>query len=126
MGGGSGPSRTTGSVNDNIRRLEQEFGPLRNGYFGRPGSSSRNRTIDRPNPDQGARRFFDLARHGGPKVQKMRSSRGGILRFVRFRDGSTVGLRMDSKSKGPSLEISPSNIGGRLKEQKIHFIRSEK
>jgi hypothetical protein len=122
MGGGSSSSIRSNSLRGNLTRVEKEFGGIKNGYFGSPGSTSRVRTISTDQPRKSAVQFFKLASQGA----RISHSRDGFVTVAHFPDGSAVSLRPSSQSDGsPAIQIKPSKSSGAIKAQKIHFVKDE-
>ena len=122
MGGGSGNGTRSTSLRENLKRVQDKFGAIKNGYFGSAGSTSRVRTISTDQPRNSAIQFFKLASQGA----KISHSREGSVTVARFLDGSAVSLRPSSRSDGsPAIQIKPSTSTGAVKAQKIHFVKEE-
>jgi len=121
MGGalGGGFSSSGGTFHGNLNNLARLNNVnLSSGeQFGYLGSGRNVRVIEAVDPESAAKDFFEKMRTGG-QVTTLGSMNSEIKGFrVDFKDGSTVVLRLKSKSGGPAISLNDKkNINF-----KIHF-----
>ena len=126
MGRGfKGGASNHGSFSDNIDGLESAYG-LSGGYFGDKGAGRDfTRNIHCEDPDSEAKAFYDKASYGGIEM----TMKNGEGVYAKMKDGTIISYRRISKSDGsPVVEINirRSTSSGKVKYQKIHFVRRKK
>lgn len=108
-----------GTLEANIESAKKEFGLGKDGFFGEPGSKGGIRQIESENPEQDAKRLYDLLSKDGTKGLIS----GGKGAKTRLNDGTCISFRIETRAPGsPAVQISRSAIPS-LKDQKIHFIK---
>ena len=85
--------------------------------FGLPGKGRKVRVIEVNDPEAAAREFFDRMKVGGEPQPLGGSNTTNDRIRVSFKDGSTVVLRLKSKSGGPAISLNDKQ-GTNFK---IHF-----
>ena len=117
--GTAGSASSKHTLNDNLPKLTKKY-PIKDGYFAPRGNGGNHlRIMKCKDPLGKAKEFYRLATKNhetetpipGGKVAKMR-------------DGTTITIRPVSSSpdKSPAIDISITSPG-RVKGQKIHFIK---
>jgi hypothetical protein len=123
MGGGTGygynksPSSPK-SFFENIESAALAFPRDNTGRFGRRGRRNNVQQIDSRNPEESARRLFNLLSRGGKYVA---NSNPDVL-VVKFDDGTYITYRAKSRSGSPAVDIRPGRSSTNLiPAHKIHF-----
>lgn len=124
-----GGTNTYHSFSDNIGSLSSNYS-LSNGYFGTKGESKDNkvRNISSSEPQVTAKDFYDKAAHGGietPIYDKNGNIKG---KTTQLKDGTIITYRPVSSSDGtPAVDISitKTDPNGKVKTQKIHFVKEK-
>jgi hypothetical protein len=112
------PSSHGTTFSRNIKNASKRFPLSRNGKFGSPSSGRNVQQIVSKYPAVTAKELFSILSRGGIKIP---SHKEGMSR-VQFSDGTTIVLRMNTKSGSPAIDINPGSIGSKnLAVQKIHF-----
>lgn len=94
----------------------------KSGYFGDKGRRSGIRRLESDCPVRQAHDFFKLLTKGG-RIDSLPNGKGWR---VDLKDGTVVTLRDHSSDGSPSMRIDISRkYNGRVKTQKIHFIKRE-
>ena len=105
------------SVSDNAKSVAKKYNLGKNGYFGTKGKNTQ--TFKSANPIKSSADFYNKISKGG---QKSPLSNGKGVQAV-FEDGSRVVYRVITKTpNSPAVSITVTNPG-RIKPQKIHFIK---
>lgn len=105
------------SVTDNAKSVAKKYNLGKNGYFGTKGKNTR--VFKSANPIKTSADFYNKISKGG---QRTVLSNGKGVQAV-FEDGSRVVYRVITKTpNSPAVSITVTNPG-RIKPQKIHFIK---
>ena len=105
------------SVSDNAKSVAKKYNLGKNGYFGTKGKNTQ--TFKSADPIKSSADFYNKISKGG---QKSPLSNGKGVQAV-FEDGSRVVYRVITKTpNSPAVSITVTNPG-RIKPQKIHFIK---
>ena len=105
------------SVSDNAKSVAKKYNLGKNGYFGTKGKNTQ--VFKSVNPIKSSADFYNKISKGG---QKSPLSNGKGVQAV-FEDGSRVVYRVITKTpNSPAVSITVTNPG-RIKPQKIHFIK---
>ena len=123
FGGTAGGTSAPHTFADNLAPLERKYPLSPSGYFGTKGQGrSFVRHISSGNPIATANDFYKIATKDFVSEQKY----GDKVKVAKMRDGTTVSIREVSSSDGsPAVEIKISSPG-RVKDQKIHFVKEKK
>lgn len=107
---------------DNLPSLTKLFPLSTGGYFGvKGGGKTSVRRIESTTPIATAKEFFRRATNGGESIRYRPN--GAIV--VKLKDGTQITYRMTSSSDGsPAVDINIT-CPGRVKRQKIHFVRTK-
>ncbi len=121
--GTAGSSSSPHTFSDNLANLEQKYPLSDSGYFGTQGKGRFFvRHISSDTPLETANDFYDTATQNSVSERDI----GGKGKMATLRDGTTVSLREVSSSDGsPAIEIKIASQG-RVKDQKIHFVKEKK
>jgi hypothetical protein len=121
MGGaiGGGFASSGGSFHENLKMLARlhQVNLAAGENFGLPGKGRKVRVIEANDPEAAAREFFDRMKVGGEPQPLGGSNTTNDRIRVTFKDGSTVVLRLKSKSGGPAISLNDKQ-GTNFK---IHF-----
>lgn len=112
------------SVSENIKdNKDDPMFKMTDGHFGTKNSNSNNvYVIERDNPIEAAKTFYDKIGYGGKFME------GGGENRVQMLDGTIINFRISSKSGSPAVDINVKyrNEKGKLKTHKLHFIKRSK
>jgi len=119
--GTAGSESSAHTLNDNLPKLTKKY-PLKNGYFAPRGSGNNHvRIMKCKDPLGTAKDFYNLATKNS--VLKINIPNGKGIK-AKMKDGAFITIRPVSSSPDRSPAINISNkIPGRIKDQKIHFIK---
>lgn len=121
--GTEGSASSTHTLNDNLPKLTKKYPLSKDGYFGTPASKKNNyvRHIASKDPLGTAKEFYKLATKNHKPETPIPGGKGN---YAEMRDGTTITIRPVSSSpdKSPAIDIRRVSLG-RVKEQKIHFIK---
>lgn len=108
------------NLTDNLPALTKSFPLSVGGYFGVKGSGKTSvRRIESASPVTTAKEFFRLATIGGGSVKS--KPNGAIV--IKMKGGTQITYRETSSSDGsPAVDINITSPG-RVKRQKIHFVK---
>lgn len=110
------------TITDNLPTVIKQY-PLHEGYF---GTESKNpvRHIESSNPVRTGRDFYDKLTVGAISRTVIPGGKG---EYSELSDHSFVTFRPVSTSDGsPAADIKITKHNGRLKSQKIHFVKKGK
>ena len=117
--GTAGSSSSSNTLNDNLPKLTKKY-PLKDGYFA-PRGNGRNfvREMKCKAPVATAKDFYNIA----TKKHEEETIYDGNVSVATMRDKTEISHRSFSSSDGsPVVEINIKTIG-RVKYQKIHFVK---
>ena len=120
--GTAGSSSSSHTLNDNLPKLTKKNPLSKDGYFAPRGSGGNHvRIMKSKDPLGTAKEFYKLATKNHINQQKIP---GGIGFYAEMRDGTRITFRPVSSSpdKSPAVDIRRVS-SGRVKEQKIHFVK---
>lgn len=122
FGGTAGGTSAPHTFADNLASLERKYPLSPSGYFGTKGQGrSFVRHISSDTPVATANDFYNTATKNSVSERDI----GGKGKMATLRDGTTVSIREVSSSDGsPAVEIKISSPG-RVKDQKIHFVKEK-
>lgn len=117
----SGKSKSA-SLNSNLNALTSTYKLTESGYFGEK-SGKHIRNIESDNPIKTANDFFNKATKGA----KVEATSNGEGKKAKMSDGYTITIREVSHSadKSPAVDIHIKGIPGKIKDQKIHFVKTK-
>lgn len=115
------------SISENLGDLSSNF-DYNGGFFGTPGNNNSKsvRHIASSDPSKTAKKFYDIAAHGG--IEESIIGKNGKVKGFKcdMADGSVITWRNVSSSDGsPAVDINiqRSTDSGGIRQQKIHFIK---
>lgn len=121
--GGAARFRT---ISENMSNITASY-TIRNGYFGEKGQSKSTsiRNLVCKDPSKEAKKFYSVCAFGG--ILDKKSSSG--VKIAKMADGTIITFREKSKSDGSpavSINIKYTDKSGKIKTQKIHFVKGDK
>lgn len=119
--GTAGSASSAHTLNDNLPKLTKKY-PLKDGYFAPRGSGGNHlRIMKCKDPLGTAKEFYKIATKNHESEKPIPGGKG---KYAEMRDGTTITIRPVSSSpdKSPAINISITTPG-RVKGQKIHFIK---
>lgn len=110
------------NLTDNLPALTEKFPLSPGGYFGVKGRGKTSvRRIESDAPLATAKKFFDIASEGS--IETVTYPKGAVKKTLK--DKTHITFRKTSSSDGsPAVDISIESPG-RVKNQKIHFIKAK-
>lgn len=116
------------SLVDNLPNVEKRFALTVDGFFGKPSErkNSKSRIVESPAPVETAYDFFNRLTKGYDIIRVVpQRNKKAKMSIAYMKDKSHVAIRKTSSSDGsPVVEIWVSSPG-RVKDQKIHFVKKE-
>jgi hypothetical protein len=123
--GTAGSSASSNTLNDNLPKLTKKYPLSKDGYFAPRGSGGNHvRVMKCKDPLGTAKEFYKIATHKSLSKENLDNTIG---QKAVLKDGTTITIRPVSSSldKSPAIDIRRVSPG-RVKEQKIHFIKDTK
>ena len=108
-----------GTVDYNARKMRKKYPMTKGGYFGVAGENKR--VIYSNNQYADSKKFYNRMGKGG--TEKPLSNAHGIKRIMK--DGGVVSYREKTSTKdSPAVDFG--KMKGKVKNQRVHFIKKEK
>ena len=111
--------REKGTVDYNAHKMRRKYPTTKGGYFGVAGDNKR--VIYSNNQYKEAKQFYSKAGRGGK--EKLLPNAHGVKKIMK--DGGVVSYRQKT-STPDSPAVDFGKMKGKVKNQRIHFIKKEK
>lgn len=110
------------TIEKNAQRVSKKYPVTKDGYFGKPGKSSKVRVITSDNQHKTSREFFSDLSKGGVKT-KLKNGKG---KQATLPDKTDIVHRPTTSTKNsPAVDITVRKES-KIKTQKIHFEKEKK